>query len=329
MSADRDGRIVALCGGVGGAKLALGLMHRLGERLTVIVNVGDDFVHYGLPISPDIDTVLYTLGGVSHTGQGWGRADESWAVLDALARDFGEEPWFRLGDRDIALHLFRLRDLQAGLTLSETVDRLRRALGIAARIAPATDQPLRTVLDTSAGEIGFQDYFVRRRCAPALRGIRHDGADAARLGPAAAEALADSRLRGIIVCPSNPLLSIGPMLAIAQLRTLLRARRCPVVAVSPLVGGKAIKGPTERNLAELGHDSSVTGIARLYEGLCDAMLIDGRDTDAADGLTALGMEAIVAAPLVMETLEDRIALADAALAAIDRLAPAGPEPTRT
>jgi LPPG:FO 2-phospho-L-lactate transferase len=307
------GRVVALSGGVGGAKLALGLARVLGEdELVVVANTGDDFVHLGLAISPDLDTLLYTLAGLADPVRGWGLRDETWTFMAALER-LGGDTWFRLGDADLALHVERTRRLAAGATLTEVTDALRRRLDIGARVLPMSDDPVRTRLRTDAGWLDFQDYFVRHRCEPVVREIAFEGARVAAASPAVLEALRDPALRAVVVCPSNPLLSVGPMLAIRALRAALIDSPAPVVAVSPVIAGAAVKGPTAKLLRELGHESSAAAVARAYRDFVDVFV-----ADEADAATAVppGMR-LVTAPALMASLDDRERLARAVLAAAD------------
>lgn len=310
-----QGSYVALCGGIGGAKLALGLMHALPpENLTIVVNTGDDFEHLGLHVSPDIDTVLYTLAGLANTELGWGLAGETWSFMAAVEK-LGGPAWFRLGDRDLASHVTRTQMLRQGATLSTITDHLRRRLGIAPRIVPMSDAPVRTVVDTENGRLPFQTYFVGRRCEPAIRSIAFDGAASATPAPDAAAALAASDLAGIIVCPSNPWLSIDPMLAIPGLRQALMQRRAPLVAVSPLVGGAAVKGPTAKIMRELGLSLDQRAIIEHYRGLLDGLMLD-----IVDGRQAAGLGiATEVTNTVMRSLDDRIDLARAALRFCERL----------
>lgn len=303
------GHVVALCGGVGGVKLALGLMHALGPSLTIIVNTGDDFEHLGLSISPDIDTALYTLSGRADAARGWGRADESWRFMEALA-ELGGETWFQLGDRDLALHVERTRRLSAGERPSAIVADIARAFGIASAIAPMSDDPVRTMVETDAGDLPFQRYFVERRCAPRVRGVHFVGADIARPSPAALAALTRSDLEAIVICPSNPYLSVDPILAVPGLRQALEQRRAPVVAVSPIIGGVAIKGPTAKIMQELGRPTTTAAIAAHYGALLDILLIDESDRADAVGLSCR----CVTARTLMTSLEDRVALARRTLA---------------
>jgi LPPG:FO 2-phospho-L-lactate transferase len=308
-------RYVALCGGIGGAKLALGLMHALPpECLTIVVNTGDDFEHMGLHVSPDIDTVLYTIAGLANRELGWGLEGESWAFMSAIER-LGGPTWFRLGDRDLATHVTRTEMLRSGQSLSAITDHLRRQLGISPRVVPMSDDPVRTVVDTSEGRLPFQTYFVGRRCEPALHAINFDGASTARPAPDALAALTAPDLAGIILCPSNPWLSIDPLLAIPGLRQALMQRRAPLVAVSPLVGGTAVKGPTAKIMRELGLSLDQGAIVAHYRGLLDGLMLD--TVDAAQA-AALGIATEVTAT-VMRSLDDRIHLARAALAFCERL----------
>lgn len=314
MSTTTKPRYLALSGGVGGAKLALGLAQVLpADSLIVAVNVGDDFEHLGLTICPDIDTVLYTLAGVVHPQQGWGRADESSQVLDELRR-LGGDAWFMLGDRDIALHLLRRQLLQQGLTLSQVTAQLAQRLGVAVTIAPVTDAPVRTMVDTDQGRLAFQDYFVRLRCEPKLRSLEFQGATSATLSPVIRAALASEDLTGVILCPSNPYLSVAPMLAVAELRTALCALQVPVIAVSPIVAGEAIKGPTAKIMRELDVQPNAGVVAELYADFVDAVLID-----TADAALATTDNRFVVAPTVMKTKEQKIALARDCLELIAKL----------
>ena len=292
-----DGPVLALSGGVGGAKLALGLYRILpADTLTVVANPGDDFEHLGLTVCPDLDTLLYTLSGEANPELGWGRRGET---------------WFRLGDGDLATHVERTRRLAAGDSLSAIIDDFRRSLGIAARLLPASDDKLRTRLETDRGWLDFQDYFVRLRCEPAVRRLEFTGAESARANPDVLASLADPGLRAVIVCPSNPFISIDPILAIPGMRHALRACRAPVVAVSPIIGGKAVKGPTAKMMAELGLPVDAAAVARHYRDFLDIYIADESDRDTVSRLDI----PIVLAPTLMVTLEDREALARIALRA--------------
>jgi len=297
--------VIALTGGVGGAKLALGLYRALeADALRVIVNTGDDFDHLGLRICPDLDTALYTLGDLEHREQGWGRREETWTLM-RVTESLGGETWFRLGDADTALHLHRTQRLRAGENLTSVIAGIANRFGIRAAILPMTDDSVATRVTTDAGDLAFQEYFVRRRCEPKLRAIRFDGADHARPTPQVLAAFADRDLEAIVLCPSNPYLSIDPLLAIPALRAALVARRVPVIAVSPLIGTNAVKGPTAKIMAEMGIESSPAAIAAHYAGLVDALVVDNVDQAAA----ALLPIATFATATLMKTLEDRVRLA--------------------
>jgi LPPG:FO 2-phospho-L-lactate transferase len=303
--------IVALSGGIGGAKLALGLSRVLPpENLLIVANVGDDFEHLGLHVSPDVDTLLYTLAGLDNRTLGWGRADETWNFMDTL-RTLGGETWFALGDRDLAIHVERTQRMRAGQTLSEITEHLRESLGVQPRILPATNDPVRTMLQTDAGWLEFQDYFVRQHCAPVVRAITYQGADTARPQPEILAALQNQRLRAVVICPSNPYLSVDPILAMPALRDAIAACAAPVIAVSPLIGGRAIKGPTAKLMAELRVPPSTQQVGLHYGALLDIFVID--PADVAD--TALPVQTVVA-PTLMTTLEDREALARVVLGAV-------------
>ena len=276
MNAAPAGSVVALCGGVGGAKLAVGLNALLGGRLSLVVNTGDDFEHLGLAISPDVDTVLYTLGGRADRSRGWGRAGETWGFMAALA-EIGGETWFNLGDQDLALHVARTQALSEGRRLTEFVAEVALRFGIAARVLPMSDDPVRTMVLTDAGELPFQRYFVERRCAPVLRCLRFKGAERARPSPEVERALEAEDLRAIVICPSNPYLSIDPILALPWFREALHRARAPIVAISPLIGGAAVKGPTAKIMSELNRPTTPAAIAEHYSEWLDGLVIDGAD----------------------------------------------------
>lgn len=303
-----NGRIVALSGGVGGAKLALGLARALGEDLTVIVNTGDDFEHLGLHISPDIDTVLYTLSGLANNELGWGRRDESWNFMEVL-RDLGSETWFQLGDRDLALHVERTRQLRAGNSLTGITAMVGASFGIQAQVLPVSDDPMRTIVVTDRGTLPFQRYFVEQRCAPAVERVIFDGIAETRPTAQVTAALRDPKLRAIVICPSNPFLSVDPILSVPGMRALIVAAGVPVVAVSPIIGGKAVKGPTDKIMAELGVPSTSQAIVDHYGGLLDGLVVDVADSGDAAGLA---VETIVT-PTLMKTEEDRGRVAHAVL----------------
>jgi LPPG:FO 2-phospho-L-lactate transferase len=302
-------RIVALAGGVGGAKLADGLARLLGDRLAVVVNTGDDFEHLGLHVSPDLDTVMYTLAGIANSQTGWGIAGESWNFMDQIAR-IGGPTWFRLGDNDLATHAVRTQRLRAGHTLTAITAELCRGLHVAAAVIPMSDDPVRTVVATPDGELPFQDYFVRLACAVPVTGLRYDGAASAKPSPALSK-LEDPA--AIVICPSNPYLSVDPILAIPGLRTWMKAQRVPIVAVSPIVGGAAIKGPAAKVMQELGVAATAAAVARHYAGLIDGIVIDEVDAALRGEIEAAGI-AVRIAPAVMRSSDDRLALARACLA---------------
>jgi LPPG:FO 2-phospho-L-lactate transferase len=306
---------VALSGGIGGAKLSLGLMHLLGDRLTVIVNTGDDFEHLGLTISPDIDTTLYTLGGLVNTETGWGRRDETWSFMQAMTA-LGGPAWFNLGDRDLATHVDRTDRLRSGETLTGTTQHLAGKFGVSARILPMTDTPVRTVVETDTGPLAFQEYFVRDRCRPVVRAIRYDGAMDARITAQAMQALSAPDLAGVIVCPSNPWLSIDPILAVPGMRDAIRGSGAPVIAVTPIVAGKALKGPTAKIMTELGIAPDARSIANHYGDLIDGFVFDAQDEQAIGSMP----RPATATDTVMQTLDHKIALARHCLAFCDRLA---------
>jgi len=304
-------RVVALAGGVGGAKLAHGLLRALPPgALTVLVNTADDFTIHGLHVSPDLDTVLYTLAGLANPQTGWGLAGDTYATLEMLARYGAADTWFQIGDRDFATHIFRTQRLQAGEPLSAVTAALGSALGVPSTLLPMTDTPVATVVETDAGRLAFQDYFVRRHHSDPVRGLTFAGIAEAQpplgLGPALAEADA------VVFCPSNPLVSIGPILAVPGIRDRIAGCRAPRVAVSPIVGGKALRGPADQMLATLGHEVSAAGVARIYAGLIDGMVIDEADAALAPQIADLGMRVAVA-PTVMHDEADRVALAEVVL----------------
>jgi len=297
--------VLALTGGIGGAKLALGLQGVLAPgALTLVVNTGDDFEHLGLSISPDVDTTIYTLAGVANAELGWGRAEETWSFMTELER-LGAESWFRLGDKDLALHIERTRRLAAGETPTAIIDHVTRRFGLCTHVLPMSDDRVRTMVDSDAGTLSFQRYFVERRCTPVVRRIRYEGAERAQPNAAALELLAHGALTAVIICPSNPYLSIDPMLAIAPWRAALRASAAPVIAVSPLIAGQAVKGPTAKIMRELGVEVSPRTIVAHY-----ADLLDGFVLDAADAALAAHIDLpVCTAPTLMRSLADKQQLA--------------------
>jgi LPPG:FO 2-phospho-L-lactate transferase len=326
-----DGPVLALSGGVGGAKLALGLYRTLPpDKLTIVANTGDDFEHLGLAVSPDLDTLLYTLCGQDNPELGWGRRGETWTFMAALEA-LGGETWFRLGDGDLATHVERTRRLKAGESLAAIMDDFRRRLGIAVRLLPMSNDKVRTRLRTtptlpspasgggsgkeSEGWLDLQDYFVRLRCAPAISEIAFTGADRARPHPDVLGALADPALRAVVICPSNPFISIDPIFAVPGIRAALRECRAPVVAVSPIIGGKAVKGPTAKMMEELGLPVDAAAVARHYQDILDLYIADEEDAATVAGLAV----PVVLARTLMQSLADREALARAVIAAADRV----------
>ena len=306
--------VLALSGGIGGAKLALGLYRVLPpETLTVIANTGDDFEHLGLSISPDIDTLLYTLGGIDNPEFGWGRRNETWTVMAAL-KSLGGETWFKLGDGDLATHIERTRRLTAGESLTQITDDFRRRLAISARLLPMSDDRVRTRLRTEEGWLDFQDYFVRLHSEPVVREIVYAGASEARANPDFLAALLNDDLELVVVCPSNPFLSVDPMLSLPGVRDALRSCRAPVAAVSPIIGGKAVKGPTAKIMAELGLPIGAAAIARHYVDILDLFVADEADADIVAELEI----PVILTRTLMVTLEDRDALARGVLTAAAR-----------
>ncbi len=300
-------KVTLLAGGTGGAKLAHGFQAALPPGdLTVIVNVADDTERFGLLVCPDIDTILYTLSGLADREQGWGVRGDTYTALAQLER-YGEEAWFRIGDADLATHVHRANLLRGGLSLTDATAAMTAALGVPSHLVPATDDRLRSMVQTDAGEVDFQDYFVRRHQADAVRGLRLDGMASARPSPAALVALAEAEL--VVIGPSNPIVSIGPILAIPGMREAVLAANAPRIGVSGIVAGRALRGPADRMLVSLGHESSALGVARLYAGLLDRFVIDEADADLAPAIEGeLGI-AVSVMPTVMSTDQDRATLA--------------------
>ena len=301
-----QGHVLALAGGVGGAKLALGLARILPpERLTIVVNTGDDEEFHGLHVSPDLDTMTYTLSGLYNPETGWGIAGDSFQTLAMLKR-LGSETWFNLGDRDFAMHIRRTEMLRRGMTLSQVVEELTAQLGIEHRIVPMSDEPVRTMLETEAGTLSMQEYFVKHRAQPKVLSIRYAGSEQAKPSPGFADALASAN--AIVFCPSNPHLSVAPILAIPGVRNAIAGHLGCRVAVSPIVGSDAVRGPAGKIMAELGAEVSVAGVAREYAGLCDVLVVDDQDASRWEEVLAEGMEA-AATGTIMHTDDDKIRLA--------------------
>jgi LPPG:FO 2-phospho-L-lactate transferase len=305
-------RVVVLAGGVGGARFSHGLVRVVPPADVLVVgNVGDDFEPYGLPVSPDLDTVLYTLAGRIDDGRGWGVDGDTTAALETAAL-LGDDAWFVLGDRDLGLHLARAERLRRGEPLSTATAALARALGLETRVVPATDDRLRTILTTPDGDLEFQEYYVHRRHADTVLGVRFEGAAEARPAPGVVEAIAGAE--ALLIAPSNPLISIGPILAVPGIRDALAARERPAVAVSPIVAGQALRGPAAAMLRSLGHDPSPAGVARLYRGVAGTLLLDRSDAALAPAIEAEGLRALVV-DAVMRDHDGRRRLAAAALEA--------------
>jgi LPPG:FO 2-phospho-L-lactate transferase len=301
-------KTVLLAGGTGGAKLAHGFQQELAAGdLSVIVNVGDDTEQHGLPVCPDLDTILYTLGGLADAEQGWGVAGDTHSAMEMLER-YGAETWFRIGDADLATHVHRGRFMREGVSLTDATAAMAAALGVPSHILPATDDRMRTVIETDAGPIDFQTYFVKHRQADEVRGLRFEGADTARASAGARAAIREAEL--IVIGPSNPLVSIGPILAIRGYRDALAAAAVPRIGVSGIVAGRALRGPADRMLVTLGHEATARGVAALYAGLIDRFVIDEADAELAPGIGELGMDPVVL-PTIMRTDADRAQLAKA------------------
>lgn len=309
-------KVVVLAGGVGGARLASGFYAALPpEDLTIVVNTGDDFDHLGLRICPDLDTVTYTLAGLANRETGWGVAGDTFEALAALER-VGGPTWFRLGDRDLATHLQRTTLLAESLRLTEVTSRICAALGVTARVLPMTDAAVATKVLTTGGELDFQDYFVRQRCEPVVQSIRFAGIESAQASPEVIEAL--NSADGIVIAPSNPFVSVEPILALPGVRELVRSK--PAVAVSPIVGGQAIKGPAAKMLLELGMDVSALGVARRYAGLIGGFVMDEQDALLAEAVSALGFETVVV-QTIMRADAERESLARVCLRLLGRVSP--------
>lgn len=294
--------IVALAGGVGASKLLAGITHAMApEDLTIVVNTGDDVEMHGLTICPDIDIVTYTLAGLVNPATGWGINGDTFATNQFLGR-YDRETWFNLGDRDLATHIHRSDLLSRGATLSECADSIRRSLGVRAHILPMSDQPVRTQIETPSGVLPFQQYLVKLRAEPVVKSIRFEGADRAEPAPGVLRAIAEAR--GIVICPSNPLISIGPILAVPGIRDALAARRADVVAVSPIVGGQSLKGPSAKMMAELGFEVSARGIAEIYRDVASRLVIDESDAALRAEIEAAGMQVEIT-KTVMDSEEEK------------------------
>ncbi|MEY2943051.1 MAG: hypothetical protein RLY97_1065 [Pseudomonadota bacterium] len=310
-----SGHVLALSGGVGGAKMAAGLAAILPpERLTVVVNTGDDFEHLGLSICPDIDSVVYAMAGLNDRQRGWGMMDESWQMM-AMLRRLGGPDWFNLGDRDLAMHLMRSAGLRQGLSLSDVTAQLVKALGIGGNIVPMSDDPVQTQIETAQGWLDFQSYFVGQQCQPIAKAIRFDGAEKAQISPAFAAALVRPDLAAVVICPSNPYLSIEPILAIPTVREALLGLQVPRICISPLIGGAAVKGPLGKLLMELGNGANNAAIAAHYGALISHMMIDRTDVSDAAPLHMAGL-CVSLADTLMRHAADQSRLAHEVLTAI-------------
>ena len=300
---------LALSGGIGGAKLALGLEHIFNStKLMIAGNTGDDFEHFGLNISPDLDTLLYTLSGKSDLERGWGLANETWSFMKAM-KEIGGETWFQLGDRDLAIHVERTRRLKEGERLSLITSSFCRKFGVKSHIVPATDDSLKTLVKTPKGILSFQHYFVRDQCRPKILGLKYEGLENAQPCPALEEALESSLLETVVLCPSNPFLSIDPILAVKGVREKLKSSNARVLAVSPIVGGDAVKGPTANNLRDLGFSVSAYTIAKYYSDFIDGFMLDKEDENEISRIESLGIQ-VGLADTVMTDLQSKIKLAE-------------------
>ena len=311
-------RYLAFTGGIGGAKLGLGLSKILGvDELAFVVNTGDDFEHLGLHVSPDIDTLVYTLAGQSNLQTGWGRSDETWTFMSAVEA-LGGETWFKFGDKDLAMNVERSWRLAAGQDLTTVTGELAAALGVTHQVMPMSDDAIRTVVRTEHGDLDFQHYFVRDKCEPVVTGFEYKGAGEASLPAMLGECLHSDKLAGIILCPSNPFVSIDPILAVPGLREALRKCRAPVIAVSPIVGGQAIKGPTVKMMQEMAIPNTATWIAGHYADFLSGFIVDSQDAESVADIEQLGISSH-ATQTVMRTLDDRVQLARDCLEFVSRL----------
>lgn len=292
--------VTVICGGVGAARFLRGLVDVVAPTdVTAVINVGDDTVMHGLLVSPDIDTVIYTLAGAIDPVRGWGLVDETWQAMEQLGR-LGNPNWFSLGDRDLATHIVRSERLDAGETLTEVTAHLARSWDVDVNVVPVTDDPVRTRVTVDGDEIGFQEYFVGRQHSVPISSVRFDGIESAVAQPQALAAIADAET--VVIAPSNPVVSIGPVLAVPGVRAALASRRDRTVAVSPIVDGTALKGPADRMLGELGHESSVVGVARLYADVAATLVIDNADADLADAVEAEGMRCVVTDTIMADAI---------------------------
>ena len=308
-------KIIALSGGVGGAKLSLGFDKTTSPiDLAIVANTGDDFEHLGLHVSPDIDTLIYTLAGVNNEESGWGRANETWSFMSAL-RDLGGETWFQLGDKDLALNVLRTQQLKSGNSLSVVTEAVATCFGIGASILPMTDDPVRTMIHTNSGLLAFQEYFVREQCRPAVTDISFNGIETAKPSPKFAELLSNASVSAFVICPSNPYLSIEPILRLPSVRDSLKSHPAPVIVVSPVIAGQSVKGPTSKIMREFGLACSSIEIARHYLDIADVIVIDHKDANSASEIEALGIRVCMSG-IMMNSVEDKIRLANDVLGLI-------------
>ena len=301
------GKYLAISGGIGGAKLALGLSHALDPaQLTVVANTGDDFIHHGLNISPDIDTLLYTLADLNNTELGWGRRDETWGFAEACEQ-LGMDTWFRLGDKDLAIHLYRTERMRQGASLSEVINELRVKFKVRAEIVPMSDTPVATIVESDIGTLSFQEYFVKNRCKPKVSKIHFAGINEAAPARAFLQILDDEELQGIIICPSNPFLSIDPILSLPGIKEKIKKSAKPVLVVSPVVDGQSLKGPTSKLMHELNLSCNVLSIAEIYHDIATAIIIDTSDKFAIEQIESLGLS-VLSTNIIMNELEEKIEL---------------------
>jgi LPPG:FO 2-phospho-L-lactate transferase len=309
--------LTALAGGVGASKLLEGLCRAMPpEDISIIVNTGDDIELFGLYIAPDLDIVTYTLAGLVNPLTGWGIEDDTYHCLERLLSYSGAERWFNLGDRDLATHIYRTQLMRSGYSLSEVAEKIRISLGVGSRILPMTDTHIPTIIVSDEGELHFQEYLVKRRAQPRVRGIRFEGIERARPAPAVAEAILQAE--AVILCPSNPLISIGPILAVPGIKDLIKETKAPIVAISPIVGGASLKGPSDRMMADLGMEVSAEEVSRIYAGLIDAYIIDHADQAAKPQIERAGMKVFVT-ETVMKDADKKLELARFTLSVVEQM----------
>lgn len=312
-----DSKIVALCGGVGGSKLALGLNEILDQKnLSIITNTGDDFLYLGFYICPDIDTVIYTLAGINNPENGWGRKNETWKTLDVL-KELGADTWFKLGDKDLAVHLFRSKEKRNGILLTTITRKISNKFGLRTNILPMSNHMVHTTLDTNIGEISFQDYFVRRKCEPVVKNIIFKSKKPVATD-AVNRALKAQDLNGLVICPSNPYLSIDPILSIPRIKKLIQNLKKPRIAISPIVDGDSIKGPTSKIMQEMGIEVSCSSIAKHYQGLIDGIIIDQSDEAQVNNIEKMGIQ-VKLANIIVKTKTEKNKLAQESLEFLDEI----------